>query len=72
MLTKQMGLGIWRGSVYGLGNETFCCKEMDSYFQVLLPCFVGLFLNLVANALPGLPCVHFLRLSSLVPGVLGK
>lgn len=34
---------------------------MDSYFQVLLLYFVGLFLNLADNTLPVLPSMHFIR-----------
>lgn len=45
---------------------------MGSYFQVLLLCFAGLFLNLVDNTLPLSPFVHFIRLGSSVPGVLGN
>lgn len=45
---------------------------MDSYFQILLLCFKGLFLNLVDNTLLLLPFMHFIRLSSSVLGILGN
>jgi hypothetical protein len=44
---------------------------MDSYFQVLLLCSMGFFLNLVDNTLPELPSVHFVGLSSSIQGMLG-
>lgn len=66
-----MGLGSGGGSVYGLGNETFCREEMDSYFQVLLLCSVGFFLNLVDNTLPELPSLRFVGLFSSIQELLG-
>lgn len=44
---------------------------MDSYFQVLLLCSMGFFLNLVDNTLPELPSVHFVGLCSSIQGMLG-